>query len=293
MAPLTFNLIALNDSTTPEALLSSIAKLGSSERPVYVGKCQHWIHAPHLSADGLSGTGPTMLRWDYLVVIKASSQDTLALPNALKSLTERVWSITTNHDDSQLENYAEGKATRQNAAVPPLPNGWSPNDHSGLDAAVPPPDLEASLGLIAYPLGSRKDEGQKPTVLKDFVRDFGTQYNSPVDMFNLLSFVPGQQPRYYQYIAAFTESVGSKYGGDAIFLGTSVGNWSSKADEQSGVEGDAVGWEHSALIHYPSIWHFGKMLDDPGYADADRRFKQGALRDNPIMCCTEVEVSYE
>ncbi|KAK3721707.1 hypothetical protein LTR37_002872 [Vermiconidia calcicola] len=289
MAPLTSHLIALNESTTAETFLSSIAKLGPSERPVYVGKCQHWIHAPHLSANALSGTGSTMLRWDYLVINKASGQDSLALPDALKSLIERIWSITTNHDDSDLENYAEGKATRQNAAVPSLPHGWSANDHSGLDAAVPPPDLEASLGLASYPLGSRKDDGKKPVVLKDFVRDLGTQYSGPVNMFNLLSFVPGQQPRYYQYIAAFRDSVGSKYGGDAIFVGTSVGNWSSKADEQ----GDGVGWEHDALIHYPSIWHFGKMLDDPGYADADRRFKQGALRDNPIMCCTEVEVTYD
>lgn len=33
-------------------------------------------------------------------------------------------------------------------------------------------------------------------------------------------------------------------------------------------------------------------MDDPGYMDAVRRFKQGVLKDNPIMCYTEVNVRY-
>jgi len=42
------------------------------------------------------------------------------------------------------------------------------------------------------------------------------------------------------------------------------------------------------LVWYPSIWHFGKLLDDLDYAEADRKFKVGVVLDNPILCCTEV-----
>ena len=79
-----------------------------------------------------------------------------------------------------------------------------------------------------------------------------------------------------------------------MFLGLGVSEWTSKADNaeksQSAESDSVIGWEDIGLIHYPSLWHFGGMLDDPGYMDADRRFKQGVLRDNPIMCCTEVDV---
>ena len=75
-------------------------------------------------------------------------------------------------------------------------------------------------------------------------------------------------------------------------FGASVTNWSSRvaegaeaADPQA--NGSGV-WEDAALVMYPSIWHFGKLLDDSDYAEADRKFKVGVVLDNPILCCTEV-----
>ena len=106
-------------------------------------------------------------------------------------------------------------------------------------------------------------------------------------MFNLLSYQPDQRENYFKYVAAFNESVGSKYGGEALFLGLGVEDWSCRAEETGEDEGN---WEDTALIHYPSIWHFAKMLDDDAYIDADRRYKKGVLRDNPILCCTEVKL---
>ena len=289
MAPVSFDLVALNSEVTDSSFLAGIQGLTGSERPLYVGKCQHWIHAPHLSSDALGGNGSTMKRWDYLLVRTVSNENSLGLPHSLRSGIANVWSITGDVDDNMLSTYHRAQQARSNAPAPSLPDGWSPADHKGLDAAEVPPDLEASLALPSYPLGSSRDGDRKPLVLKDFVRDFGKHHMGAVNMFNLLSFEPNQKPRYFQYIAAFSESVGSKYGGDAMFIDKGDPNWSSKADEANQV-GD---WEHFALIHYPSIWHFAKMLDDPGYADADRRFKQGALRDNPILCCTEVTLDFK
>lgn len=288
MASTNFHLVALKSDITEASFLSAVRDLSAADRPLYIGKCQHWIHAPHLSAAALTGPEGVIKRWDYLIIIKAPAPDSLALPKNLSSLVEENWSITVGV--TNLDNFSQAQRDRLAQPDPPLPEGWSPGDHSGLDAAEPPSDLEASLALSAYPLGSRTDGDQKPVGLKDFTRDFGTKHTGAVCMFNLLSYLPNQRPRYFEYIAAFSASVGSKYGGDAMFMGLGgVSDWTSKADATAQAqEGE---WEDVALIHYPSIWHFSKMLDDPGYMDADRRFKQGVLRDNPLMCCTEIEMN--
>lgn len=291
MAPIVFSLILLRDDSTEASLLSVLQKLPDSERPLFVGKCQHWIHAPQLSAESLLGTGSEVKSWGYVLVHKSKDPNVRGIPDAVRSLCKDTWSITAEGDDNLLANFHEAQRDRRAAPVPSLPEGWNPVDHSGLDAAIAPPDLEASLALSAHPLGSRTDGEQAPVILKDFVRNFGKQHTSAVCMLNLLSYMPDQRPRYLEYRAAFAASVGSRYGGKAMFASAGVYNWSSKAADMS--DPTKGGWEDAALVHYPSIWHFGKMLDDPDYADADRRFKQGALRDNPILCCTEVYVEYE
>ena len=286
MAPSTFSLIELKSDVSEPSFISAVQSLDANDRPVYVGKCQHWIHAPQLSRKALTGDGNTMKKWDYLIVTKAAGPDTFAIPKGLASSIEDSWCLTIDVSDEQLDNHKAAEQTRLATPVPELPQGWSPSNHSGLDASEPPPDLEASLALSSYPLGSRTDNGAKPLGLKEFTRTFGTKHTGPVSMFNLLSFMPDQAPRYMQYIAAFQASVGIKYGGQPSFYPSGAPHWSSKSEE----EGQVGGWELAALVWYPSIWHFSKMLDDPGYADADRKYKQGALRDNPLICCTEVDI---
>ena len=76
-----------------------------------------------------------------------------------------------------------------------------------------------------------------------------------------------------------------------MFLHLGVSN---RLSENTEAEFDLTGgWDDIGLIYQPSIQHFDKMLDDPGYMDVVRRFKQGVLKDNPIMCCTEVNVRYK
>ena len=280
MASTTFALIELKSGVSDSSFISSVKKL--DERPLYIGKCQHWIHSPTLSKKALTGAGKTMKKWDYLLVTDSSS----TIPGSLSSSIDNSWSITSGVvSDTQPEAVRAAEQARRGAPVPELPQGWAPSDHSGLDASDPPPDLEASLALSAHPLGSSKEA--KPTGLKEFIAAFGTKHSGPVQMFNLLSYMPGGVERYMKYIEAFQASIGIKYGGQPCFVGLGDNpDWASKSEEQ-GQEG---GWEHLALVWYPSIWHFGKMLDDPEYADVDRKFKQGALRDNPLLCCVEVDL---
>lgn len=284
MAPITFHLISVNDE---HAFLDTVRSAKVEAKPLYIGHCEHWIHSPKTSLDALTGSGPEMQKWDYLVIANAEANEPLALPSYLQNSTTILnhWSITAPAD---LSTPSDEEARK--AAAPTLPPGWSPSDYSSLTASVPPSDVEASLALAATPLGSSKQD--PPQDLKSFISEFGQAHTGPVNMFNIIACHPGKRSSYFGYIAAFRESVGSRYGGGAQVFGASVTDWSSRvaegaeaADPQA--NGSGV-WEDAALVMYPSIWHFGKLLDDSDYAEADRKFKVRVVLDNPILCCTEV-----
>ena len=106
-------------------------------------------------------------------------------------------------------------------------------------------------------------------------------------MFNLLAYRPdGGRERYFGYMQAFAESVGSRYGGEPIAITLGVTDWTGRGRPQH----QGVDWEDAALIYYPSIWHFAKMLDDSEYAEADFKYKQGSLRDGALLCCIEINI---
>jgi hypothetical protein len=286
MSAVTFHLVSVQNH---DAFNESIRSVLADARPHYTGRCKHWIHSPRTSLDTLTGSGPEMQRWDYLVIANAEPDNQLAMPRYLQDSTNILnhWSVTAPVDLSTL---SADNIRRASSTPPTLPPGWSASNSTGLAASIPPPDLEASLALTSIPLGNSKQS--KPTGLKSFISAFGTSHPGPVSMFNILAYQPGQRTRYFGYIAAFSESIGSRYGGEPQFFGKGVVDWSSReaegrevADPKAG--GSAV-WEDTALVWYPSIWHFGKMLDDPDYAEADRKFKIDVIHDNPILCCTEV-----
>jgi hypothetical protein len=286
MSAVTFHLVSVKNH---DAFNGSIRSAPADAKPHYIGYCKHWIHSPRTSLDALTGSGQEMQRWDYLIVANAEPDNQLAMPPYLQNSTNILnhWSIIALVD---LSTASADNSRRPSSTSPPLPPGWNSSDSTGLAASIPPSDLEASLALASVPLGSSKQT--KPTDLKSFISDFGKSHTGPISMFNILAYQPGQRMRYFGYIAAFSESIGSRYGGEPQFFGKGVVDWSSReaegrevADPKAG--GSAV-WEDTALVWYPSIWHFGKMLDDPDYAEADRKFKIDVVHDNPILCCTEV-----
>ena len=302
MAQVTTHLIVAQDA---EALLSSIRALPAHERPLYVGQTHHWIHAPHeISVKALLGDGSHVTKWDYLLTFRTppTTADPLALPSTLEKLIKHKWSLTATADPAALDALPVERKRRLTSTPPPLPAGWSPSDHSALDAAIPPEDLEVSLALNSHRLGADR-ANDRPVILKSYLRAFGTTHPGPILMQNFDSSHPGQRPRFFNYIETFSASVGIKYGGEPAIFSQDPTDWSSRAEEGEitvqeaqdsgtyGVEGGTkVGWEDVALVWYPSIWHFAAMLDDPAYAQADREFKGGVLRDGPLILTTEVEV---
>lgn len=289
MAPITFHLISVSDEN---AFLDYIRPAPADAQPYYIGHCEHWIHSPKTSLDALTGTGPEMQRWDYFIIVRSEPDDHLALPSYLRGNPTILahWSIAAPVDNALLSELPKENARRASTTPTTLPPGWDLSDYSALTASIPPSDLEASLALTAIPLGSSKQSPSRD--LKSFISSFGQAHTGPVSMFNIIACQPGQRSRFYGYVSYFGETIGSRYGGEAQFLGAGVTDWSSRKAEKADVADPKAGgsavWEDVALVWYPSVWHFGKMLDDPDYAEADRKFKVGVIHDNPILCCTEV-----
>ncbi|KAJ6026977.1 uncharacterized protein N7446_004419 [Penicillium canescens] len=277
MAPTTFQLICLSRPIEPEVLASKVRDLHPHSQPTWVGKVHHWLLEPRLSAGALIGTGNIMTKWDYLLVGPKDIAEQLGLEIASS------WSITANvADDAQKpEVVAEQLLARE----PHLPSGWTAEDPSELEASFSPDDLKLSLTTRSRLLGSQKD--MDGVTVKSFTQDFGSSHQGPVVVLNLLSYAPGKRLAYLEgYVAGFGRTVGPKYGSDAICFASGTTSWSSRLEEGS----KDSNWEDVALVWYPSIWHFAKMLDDADYARLDREFKTGLLEDNPLLCCTEVKM---
>lgn len=276
MATVTFHLVSLG-SADSDSFVSSLRALPESQRPLWLGQVHHWLHEPQISAAALLGTGSHIKKWEYILV---SEND---LPAEVESQLSARWSITADSPEDMPSLLT--KQSRSAQAAPSLPGGWSPEDHSGLDASVAPQGLHFSLDLRSRTLGAAQSTDGK--TVRDFVREFGTAHPGPVIMFNLLSYLPEGRPIYLGgYIGGFMKEIGPMYGGEALQFASGATAWSSQADEQSQ---DGV-WEDAALVWYPSLWHFAKMVDDPVYIDLDRKFKPVSLRDNPLACCTEIEL---
>ena len=293
MAPTAFHLLTIPSESSLLSILKTLPT-SSPSHSIFLGRCHHWVHPPHLSLTALTGSGLEMHSWTHLLITPAETLSSLSLPTYLSSLeVSSKWTIVADVSDEWLSSFDSAQARRKSATSPQLPPGWSAVDHSGLDISEPPVDLEFSLGKISIPFGSRKEEPGNAQSLKEFVRAFGQEHTGPVAMFNLLAYLLGQKKQYYEYIAAFGRSIGSRYGGEGMLLAQGPAEWSSRVDE--GLEmavaqkGGSGVWEDAALVWYPSLWHFAKMLDDPEYAEVDRKFKRGVLKDNAVLCCKEIE----
>lgn len=292
MAPITYHLVSLPQEAgeaQANGFLDALRVLPESDKPLWLGRCHHWIHEPYLSVDALTGTSTSLKKWDYLLVSKSNASGSLDLPSGIDALLSEKWSISLEVTDDLIDGLTDRKTRLASEKGPELPSGWSADNHDALDQSEPPKDLVTSLGTKAPTLGNSKKDSKID--IKTFVRTFGTSTghtSSPIAMFNLLSFLPGQITEYFKYVGAFQEVLGPATGGQPLFFGFDLKEWSTKAQDEG--RGEGV-WEGAALIWYPSIWHFGQMLGDEKYAKLDRDFKKDVVRDNPILCCTEVNLN--
>ena len=107
----------------------------------------------------------------------------------------------------------------------------------------------------------------------------------PVTMLNLLAYA--SKEKYLNYIKAFSEGVGAKYGGTAKMIGEVV----TSSAEHEGLGDVADSWDDIALVQYPSLEHFVEMVKSEGYQEADRRWKVGALKDTGLLCVVEIDLT--
>ncbi|KAI9871556.1 MAG: hypothetical protein M1830_002756 [Pleopsidium flavum] len=109
-----------------------------------------------------------------------------------------------------------------------------------------------------------------------------------VSMINLLAYNKGEKDVYMEYVKAFGETVGARRGSVAKMIGQVRESSSSSSATEGGRE-----WDDVAIVHYPSILHFGDLLASKEYRDLDHRYKVGTLEDTCILCVTELDLSAE
>ena len=123
MAPVTFHLVSVSNENS---LLEAIRSASITQCPYYVGCCQHWIHSPKTSLDALTGSGPNMQKWDYLIIADAVPQDHLALPTYLRDQVREVLGpIETDSHGFQVYDpvsYGGGVPFVRDAAYPSVLN---------------------------------------------------------------------------------------------------------------------------------------------------------------------------
>ncbi|KAF7540591.1 hypothetical protein G7054_g1225 [Neopestalotiopsis clavispora] len=288
MAPVTAHLLALSHSTSSKSFEDALKTFHSQvdgSSLLWAGHCHHWIHEPQLSRPALTGICPILKRWDFVVITDHAISDTQSLPTNLLNLVSDSWSIVFDAADAVIKGTGDSLRDIITKSPPKLPVGWSPQDLSGLRKSIPPSDLVTSLGTRSPVFG--KDKSASLVDLKTFVESYVVQEPGPVFMFNLLSFFPDQKAQYMKYVSAFIEDIGLKYGAQPVIYGFDASEWTSKLEDAA----DPGGWENVAVVGYPSLLHFAKMLDDARYAELDRAYKGGVVRDNPLICCTTVDFS--
>jgi hypothetical protein len=80
-----------------------------------------------------------------------------------------------------------------------------------------------------------------------------------------------------QYSGALLETFGQRSGIVAKIIGDAM--------EQSD---GAKEWDVVALIHYPSLGHFGDMIASAEYPEISHKYREGALVDNPLLFTSEL-----
>lgn len=281
MARDTFHLIALKSAVTSASFLAKLKPLFRSQQIGWVGHVHFWLHEPRDSPEGHYKQGDRVIPWEFLLVGEER------LPLEVKEDIEQLWSITAPPIQGAPEIDVKAQSLRGREG-PSLPLGWSADDHSQFDAAAPPEGVALTLEESSHTLGSTLSERKKP--LKNLMREFGTSHPGPMAVFGLLRYLPPDGRRLYLegYVPGFTEKLGPLYGNDPYKLGLGVTDYTTKGTEAAPSKGHPL--EDVALVWYPSIWHFAKMLDDRTYADLDREFKVPSMWDNPLMCCTEIDL---
>lgn len=251
----TAHLVALASTTSIPAYLKALDS--ASIKPLVTSKVIRWVIRPEKLSTHLVNA-----KWDLLLILPATT--TIPSDCLSEKHVTRHWSITAGVPKSLVNNFEE----RNKRLLNP-----QPGDVPELTGALDKPRMVSSTQGLEL-----NDE------LLSWSKGFKLGQNGAVSMLNLLSFHPGKEAHdsYLRYGKAFSESIGSKRGGNAKVVGKAV-------PDQGTPDEDKYGWDEIALAHYPSIRHFTDMLASEDYQKVNHESRLPALLDTCILCTSELD----
>ncbi|ERF75993.1 hypothetical protein EPUS_08247 [Endocarpon pusillum Z07020] len=252
MSRCTFYLLSLHGSASDfKASISTI-----SNTPLFVGQVHRWVAPPmRHSIDPLTTQGS----WDVFLFFAGS----VKLPEAIEAFRKAEWRLEAD-------------------APPPMLAVFKNTDQQHSRAG--PEDVPALTGRWDHPYQPDPDAHQEfdySPELQNWVRTFGKQEGkSAVWMFNLLAYQDGKRETFMKYVEAFAASVGKAVGSESQIFGQVIRCSSTSDGEEP--------WEDAALVHYPSVYHFGDLVGSEEYQKLDAKYKVGTIKDTCILCLTEL-----
>lgn len=251
----TAHLVALAHTSSISAYLKALDS--AFIKPLVASKVIRWIIKPEKLSTHLIN-----VKWDLLLILPA----TTSIPSDClgENLVTRHWSITAGVPKSLVNGFQQ----RNERLLNPRPG-----DVPELTGSLSKPKIVSSTQGLEL-----NDE------LLEWSKGFKLGQNGAVSMLNLLSFNPGKEAHdsYLRYGKAFSESIGSKRGGNAKVVGKVV-------PDQGTPNEDKYGWDEIALAHYPSIRHFTDMLASEDYQKVNHESRLPALLDTCILCTSELD----
>ena len=253
----TVHLLKISNRTTISSYLDALRN--ASVKPLVVSRVVRWIIKPErLSVSTLLDTN-----WDLMVIVLASSP----LPSKVleMDLVSDHWSITAGVPGSLTNNFHERNQRLLHSQKGDVP---------GLTGSMSKPRMASSGTSQGLELNDDLLEWSKNFKLG----------NEAMSMLNLLAFKPGKEAHdsYLRYGKAFSESIGSRRGGNAKIVGKVVANQGTQGEDESG-------WDEIALAHYPSVHHFTDMIGSEDYQAVNHKDRLPALRDTCILCTSELD----
>jgi hypothetical protein len=251
-------------TTTPNPLLTFLSTLRTSNVELLViSRVLRWIILPtQISTSELLAQN---IHWDLLLILPSTDP----LPSSVQKLVQKQWTVVAGIPSRLLKDFHAKNKKLLHPAPNSVPKLSGTSGKGGAGLASSSQNLELSPELQSW--------------IHKFCSENGAEGRGAVSMLNLLSFNPDMKSSYLKYGAAFSESIGSRHGGDAKIVGTVV---SVDGKEKNGEEG----WDEVALAHYPSIRHFEEMLGSSDYQEVNGKYRVPALRDTLILCTSEIAV---
>jgi hypothetical protein len=265
--PHTIYLLSLKTTVEQDQLSTLINRIckefkNSSPKPLVIGKPQGWVVKPHHPT-----LGPPLTSHDWHLCIFLPGIEP-GLPSSIMDHVATTWSLTTDIHNPYLDELSQNHKSLLHLS----PEDATPLTGSLDGPRVNDPELEVpytpELHEFFESVAARVPEGTRP-----------------VSMLNLMKYTPGGRNNFLNYVRVFTEErVGTKRGA----IPELFGEMHMKGETEESKANNA--WEDTALVYYPSIWHFADLVASEEYRECDKKYKIGAVEDTGILAVSEMDL---